>query len=59
MKTKTRWDAPHLEGLRWDYQLLHDCYRSKPKDTLHVMAFIAGFCLWVLGFLGIELLVMR
>ena len=23
---KTRLDAPHLEKLRYDYQLLHDCH---------------------------------
>jgi len=56
---KPRWDAPHLTPLRYDYQLLRDAYKSTPKRALYYLAFAVGFALWVLGFLGVELLVMR
>lgn len=62
MKTKPRWDAPHLEGLRWDHQLLHDCYRANQeaeqrRPIISFAAFVVGLALWMIGILAVACLV--
>jgi len=50
---KSRLDAPHLEKLRYDYQLLHECYSPKRPmrsaiESILVLAALASLPLWAI-----------
>lgn len=66
MKSKPRWDQPELMPLRYDYQLLKDCYqdflkrqdRMKAQRPVFTFAlFVAGLALWLVGILAVAMLV--
>jgi hypothetical protein len=45
---KTRLDTPHLEQLRYDYKLLHDCYQQDDLAPMRgvVSGVLIGAGLW-------------
>ena len=62
MKTKPRWDAPHLEGLRWDYAQLHLAQREidereRNRPIISFAAFALGLALWIVGLVALACLV--
>lgn len=62
MKTKPRWDQPELMPLRYDYQLLKDCYRANldaeaRRPILSFAAFCLGLALWIVGLVALACLV--
>ena len=58
MKSKPRLDQPHLEPLRYDYQLLHDCYarRNDRNPVVTFALFVFGLALWVAGVFAVAVL---
>jgi hypothetical protein len=43
---KAKFDQPHLEKLRHDYQLLHDVYEP-PARSPSILAFCGGWVVFV------------
>lgn len=59
---KPRWDAPHLEGLRWDYAQLHLAQRQinereARRPIISFGLFVLGLALWVIGLVALAMLV--
>ena len=59
---KSRWDAPHLEGLRWDYAQLHLAQRQinereANKPIIGFGIFCLGLALWIVGLVALACVV--
>ena len=52
---KTRLDQPHLEPLRYDYQLLHDTMEYQPPKPRYytMVGFAFGFVAFVASMVGL------
>lgn len=62
-RSKPRWDAPHLEGLRWDYAQLHLAQkqiedREARRPIISFVACVAGLFLWIAALVAVFCLVM-
>ena len=65
-RSKPRWDAPHLQPLRYDYALLRSAYQDFLKREARMEAqrpvftfalFVLGLALWIVGLVAVFCLV--